>query len=96
MKRAFTVLIMLLSLTGLAPDSGAQDIPMPGGYRVSSTTDPEVVAAAKFAVAEAGRREGRAVTLVSIERAEKQVVAGMNYRLQLKVRSGGQVQDASA
>lgn len=96
MKRAFIILTMLLTLAGLAAESGAQDMPIVGNYRESSTTDPEVLAAARFAVAEASRKQGREVTLVSIERAENQLVAGMNYRLQLKVKSDGQVQDVSA
>ena len=59
-----------------------------GGYKEASVDDAEVVAAANFAVDEEGRKEETAITLVSIERAELQVVAGINYRLCLKVATG--------
>lgn len=55
-----------------------------GGYRTVSTTDKEAVAAADFAVGKkAEEQEG--LTLVSIEKAETQSVAGRNFRLCLKV-----------
>jgi hypothetical protein len=56
-----------------------------GGYKEVSRDDAEVEAAANFAVAERGRKQETSFTLVSIERAESQVVAGINYRLCLKV-----------
>ncbi|HKC64820.1 MAG TPA: cystatin domain-containing protein [Pyrinomonadaceae bacterium] len=56
-----------------------------GGYKEISTDDAEVEAAAKFAVEAEGRKQDASYTLVSIEHAESQVVAGINYRLCLKV-----------
>ena len=56
-----------------------------GGYKEISSDDAEVVAAANFAISEQGRKQEASFTLVSIERAESQVVAGINYRLCLKV-----------
>lgn len=67
--------------------------PIPGGYIEASTTDPEVVSAANFAVGRQRRKRGARASLVSIERAETQVVAGVNYRLCLRVRSGGRTQE---
>jgi cystatin-C len=80
-----TVAITLLlgSITGVH----AQQTPMAGGYQSASVTDPDVMAAARYAVKKQKRK--RSVRLVSIERAETQVVAGMNYRLCLKVKIKG-------
>ncbi len=68
--------------------------PMPGGYATASVTNKEVVAAADFAVkAQAIREktdgEPAKLELVTILGAEQQVVAGMNYRLKLKVKLNG-------
>lgn len=70
--------------------------PVAGGYGEAAANDPGVVKAARFAVREEGRRLGRAVSLVAVRRAEQQVVAGLNYRLQLSVRYGGRTREVSA
>lgn len=62
-----------------------------GGYTEASVTDREVVSAANFAVGRERGRGGR-VSLVSVERAETQLVAGVNYRLCLRVRRRGRIQ----
>lgn len=64
----------------------AQSDPVVGGYQKAKKLDPEVIQAAGFAVKE----QGEGFRLLKISKAEKQVVAGMNYRLRLKVaeRSG--------
>ena len=63
-------------------------------------TKPEVVAAANFAVKEEEkvlRNEKKGLlSLVTILGAEEQVVAGMNYRLKLKVTLDGQEKTAVA
>jgi cystatin-C len=71
----------------------AQQDAIAGAYGGISNTDPEVVSAASFAVSAQGRRTGAPIALLSIERAEVQVVAGLNYRLRLKVKANGQTQD---
>jgi hypothetical protein len=78
---AITVLIG--SMTGLH----AQETPMAGGYQSASVTQPDVMEAARYAVRKQKRK--KSVRLVSIERAETQIVAGMNYRLCLKVKIKG-------
>jgi hypothetical protein len=60
-----------------------------GGYKEISSDDAGAEAAANFAVEERGRKQETSFTLVSIERAESQVVAGINYRLCLKVSAEG-------
>ena len=66
-----------------------QEPPQPqvGGYQAAPKADPAVVAAAKAAVSERQQKEGGDLTLVSIKRAETQLVAGINYRLCLKVKA---------
>ncbi|HEX8649701.1 MAG TPA: cystatin domain-containing protein [Pyrinomonadaceae bacterium] len=61
--------------------------PQVGGYQPAPKADPAVVAAAKAAVSERQQKEGGDLTLVSIKRAETQMVAGVNYRLCLKVKA---------
>jgi hypothetical protein len=58
---------------------------MLGGYREIATDDAEAQAAAEFAVGAQGEKQETTIKLVSIEKAESQVVAGTNYRLCLKV-----------
>jgi uncharacterized lipoprotein NlpE involved in copper resistance len=67
-----------------------------GAYRAIPGGDSGAVAAADFAVGEEQRRSSQAVSLVSIAQAQSQVVAGMNYKLCLKVKTDGQLKEASA
>jgi len=87
----------LLGGCGLAKE------PMPGGKSPAAVTKPEVVAAANFAIKEEEKaiqnnKETPAakLSLVSILSAEEQVVAGMNYRLKLKVKLDGKEKKAGA
>jgi len=73
----------------------AQQPPLVGGYHQADKRDQDVVSAAKFAVnKERLKRKGR-VSLISIERAETQVVAGLNYRLCLRVKTNGKTQEVA-
>lgn len=100
-NRSRAVLVVLaLGLTfGCAITGLAQPRPNLGGYKEVPTDNPEVVAAAEFAVGEQGRKQESTIALVSIEKAESQVVAGVNYRLCMKVTVGdedGESQDVKA
>jgi hypothetical protein len=75
----------------------------PGGWATAAVTKKEVVDAAAFAI----KAEGKALqdpkapqpaklVLVKILEAEEQVVAGMNYRLKLKVKLNGEEKTAEA
>ncbi len=98
--KTFAVASCLLVVTACAKvDSAPQS--MPGAYAAAPVTDPNVQAAARFAIdaeqqalLKAG--ESGALDLVDIMRAEQQVVAGVNYRLRLRVRRNGQAQEAEA
>ena len=66
-----------------------------GGYSEASVTNTEVVAAAQFAVNALAAMPERMpdITLVEILSAGQQVVAGMNYRLRLKLKVDGKERD---
>jgi hypothetical protein len=76
--------------------SARQTPPLAGGYSDASVREAQVLEAARFAVREESRREGRRVSLVAVRGAEKQVVAGLNYRLRMRVRAGGRARDVTA
>ena len=84
-RGAFCAVVLGLAF-GCAVVATGQQV---GGYRAAAKDDPEVVAAAEFAVGARGEQEGNALSLVSVERAEIQVVAGRNYRLCMEVRAEG-------
>jgi hypothetical protein len=56
-----------------------------GGYREIDKADEGVTAAADFAVKAESEKKEMTYKLVSIEHAESQTVAGINYRLCLKI-----------
>ncbi len=56
-----------------------------GGYKKVAVTDAGVVAAAEFAAQDQGEKDGAEITVQSIETAERQTVAGANYKLCVEV-----------
>ena len=96
-KMAFLVLATSGAISGQAQPS------MPGGSNAAPVTKPEVMAAAIFAIqAEALAMKEKKdappakIELIKILSAEEQVVAGMNYRLKLKVKLNGKEREADA
>jgi hypothetical protein len=74
--------------------------PMPGGYAKTSTQDPAIVSAAEFAV-KAARQEmpGILTATLKLDRvlaAQQQVVAGLNYRLKLRVLTNSGAREVEA
>jgi len=94
--RFFVVIILSNLILGSIVCVSAQDDVIVGAYGETSTTDPDVISAATFAVKSASRKQHRAIALDSIKHAELQVVAGLNFRLDLKVTSRGKSQDVTA
>ena len=82
---ASTLFFVALTLTCAVVASAQGKRPILGGYNEAAVDNSEVVEAAEFAVEEQGRKQEMTVSLVSIERAEIQVVAGKNFRLCLRV-----------
>ena len=66
---------------------------VPGGY-APAELGTEVKAAANFAVGEQVRREAVPLKLVNISSAERQIVAGTNYRFVLTVERAGSIRQA--
>ena len=81
---AFTAAAGLCVVFSCAAAAVAQQV---GGYRAADAADPEVVAAAEFAVGAQKEKQGGPRSLVSVSHAEIQVVAGRNYRLCLEVKA---------
>jgi hypothetical protein len=59
--------------------------PIAGGYKEVAPDDAGVVAAADFAVADQAQKKELTIKLIGIQHAQQQVVAGINYKLCLKV-----------
>ncbi|HWT00996.1 MAG TPA: cystatin domain-containing protein [Pyrinomonadaceae bacterium] len=90
MKKSLHALMVLAALGiafGCAAVGLGQGRPIVGGFKEAATDDAEVVAAADFAVSARREQEGVPLSLVSIKRAERQVVQGTNFRLCLEVKA---------
>lgn len=100
MTKSLRVLMIIAALNivlGGASVVPAQQDTIAGGYSETSVTDPEVLSAARFAVRRQGQKmRSSRLSLIAIRRAEVQVVAGLNYRLSLRVKANGAVQDVTA
>ena len=85
---------------GPQPDSDPSPGPgpgaVPGGYAAAPVADPEVVAAAMFAVTAHAEKSKKTITLTKVVSAQQQVVAGMNYKLVLAVDVDGQPKEVEA
>ncbi len=84
LRRAFAGSVLafgaILLLTGASP--------APVGAYAATGITAEVRDAAAFAVRERARLEGRSLRLVEVTGAERQVVAGLNFRMTLRVARG--------
>lgn len=81
----FVRFVALFMVLGCATTSFAQDGQITGGYGDADVKDKDVVAAAKFAVKKGGQKQRATITLVSLNKAQLQVVAGLNYKICLQV-----------
>ena len=74
-------------LTSAACAQTPADAPLPivGGYQKASVDDPDIKAAADFAISAAPKK----VRLDEIVSARQQIVAGVNYSLCLSVKPDG-------
>jgi predicted neuraminidase len=77
-------LFLTLALFAIAPASHGQQPPLAGGFSQAANTDAEVLKAAQFAV----KAHDAKLTLQSVNAAEQQVVAGINYKLRLTTSDG--------
>lgn len=99
MKKKWQV-VMAIAVLGMVfgnvSGAFAQEEVIAGGYGETSNNDPEVVTAARYAIRAEGRRQGARISLLSIERADVQVVAGLNYMLRLKVKVNNRTENITA
>ena len=98
MKKNLQVVILLTILLAAfsVTEALAQEPPIVGNYREASTANREVISAAQFAVRKEMLKHNTRISIISIEHAETQVVAGTNYKLCLKVKRGDKIQTATA
>ena len=85
MKISLRGVIILIALSFILGSVAVVVAQRTGGYKEIAKDDAEALAAAEFAVKEQGEKHEMTYKLVSVEHAEQQVVAGINYRLCLKV-----------
>lgn len=77
--------LTILLVIGITFGCAAATAQRLGGYRQIDKADEGAAAAAEFAVKAESEKKEMTYKLVSIEHAESQTVAGINYRLCLKV-----------
>ncbi|MBV9215022.1 MAG: hypothetical protein JO053_02510 [Acidobacteria bacterium] len=83
----FKAFLFVVALFAFASATSAQKL---GGWKEVDTTNEGVQKAAEFAV---GKKNSK---LIEVLKAESQSVAGMNYRMCLKVQSPGEKDEADA
>jgi hypothetical protein len=88
--------ILVIGVLAFNSTVSAQDGPIVGGYSSISPRSAEAQSAAKFAVAARARRTGKRIVLWKVVRAEQQVVAGMNYRVCMRVFENGKARTVTA
>lgn len=82
--------LLLFGCPLFATDPPANTAQICGGYSLAPI-DPEAREVATFAVTTEAKATGKSLQLVKVVRVEKQVVAGINYRLQITVKEEGQL-----
>ena len=93
------LILLAILILGICPRTFAiadNDIPaksLPGRY-APAEVGKDIKAAAEFAVHEQAKREAILLKLATISKAEKQIVAGINYRLLLTVERAGSPREA--
>ena len=73
----------------LVTQGNAQTRPLLGGFKDIPKTDAAAKKAALFAVSAEAKRSEKAIEFISVVKAERQAVAGSNYRMCLKVSTEG-------
>lgn len=94
MKFRFYGVVVFVGLVAMfAVTAQAQKV---GGYKEIPKNDAGARAAAEYAVSAQAEKNGKTIELISVANAERQIVAGTNYRLCLKVTSQGEKNEADA
>ena len=89
--------LLAATLSGISllaiPASPIPSENLPGAYSTVGLSE-DIKAAAEFAVQEQAKRDEVVLKLSNISKAERQIVAGVNYRLDVVVRRNGSAQKA--
>ena len=99
MKHMTLPLCVLMALACACPSIAVKE-PTCGGYSTTCVTNKDTIAVATFAVQSQekaianGKEKTEKMELVSILKAETQVVAGINYKFELKVKLNGKEKTA--
>ncbi len=94
--RKLNLLLPLFVFCFIAIGAQTAKAQIAGGYGSVDTKDPQVRAAARYAVAVENKKIRSGVVFILLVKAEQQVVAGMNYKMCLKVRNGKRIRYATA
>ncbi len=81
----FALCVALFIFFGSNSATFAQTDQITGGYGDADVADAEAIKAAKFAIKKRSQTQKAIITLLSIKKAQMQVVAGLNYELCLRV-----------
>ncbi len=82
MKKYLQLFALLAVVFGTASINFAQTV---GGFKKVPTDNTGVVAAANFAVETQAEKTEAGIELLTVHKAEQQVVAGMNFKMCLQV-----------
>lgn len=77
--------LFVVIFVGALTAFGQTEVPVTGGYQKIETTNAKAVSAANFAVKAEAKKENSKIKIVSVNEAERQMVAGTNFRLCMKV-----------
>ncbi len=86
MKKNLQIMLMCAAFAVIFGCAATGNAQMVGGYKAAPVDDAGVVAAAEFAVMDHSEKNEVSLEIVSIQKAERQVVQGMNYRLCVEVK----------
>lgn len=81
-------LLAICLLTSCMSTNNLSSAPVIAGGYGDAEINNEIKAAALFAVQTQSKREKQSLELIEISKASQQVVAGMNYQLELTVKNG--------
>jgi hypothetical protein len=95
MKTPATLLAIALAAPLHAGSTNQKTTPPVGAYQPANP-DPDAENAARFAIARTATTESTTLRLERILSLEKQVVAGLNFKLHLAVSDGARTREALA
>lgn len=99
LRKSFLLTVVCIAFLAACNTSAPAPVPSPvlsGGWSRATPNDSRIQGAAEYAVKTQALATQSILKLSSIQSAQQQVVAGMNYRLNLSVLKNGKEQSAEA